>query len=69
MFEYPVTIATTLPCEILPPPAFNANDAVVANDALTACKMYDAVVAVPNNDPVNELADIFCVTVSDPVNP
>ena len=65
MFEYPVAIATTFPCEIPPPPAFNANDAVVANDALTACKMYDAVVANvtdPERDPV-----IPCVTISDPL--
>jgi hypothetical protein len=27
------------------------------------------VVAVPSNDPVNELADIFWVIVNDPVNP
>ena len=28
MFEYPDTIATTLPCDIPPPPAVNAKDAV-----------------------------------------
>ena len=67
MFEYPVAIATTLPCEIppVPPALVNANDDVVAKDALTACKTYDAVVANvtdPERDPV-----IPCVTVSEPL--
>ena len=31
-----------------------AYDAVVTKEALTACKTYEAVVAVPNKLPVNE---------------
>ena len=60
-----VTDAVTLPDDIC------VSDKPATSDA----RIYDAVTAllaqldVPNNEPVNELADIFCVTVNYPVNP
>ena len=43
--------------------AFKAYEADKAKDAEAAFRTYEAVVAVPNNDPVNDVAQTLPLTV------